>query len=160
MTEAPTASPSWSSRSRKEVIVVTVRVILGMWFVYSGGIKVFGTGLDRFTLDIANYKIVGPPWDAVAAYTVPWFEIIAGLCLMPGVFRRGAILCIAGLVCVFAFCIGWAWFHQLDISCGCHGSDAKIQYWNKAIEFVGYFLLLALLWRMDRHQPTAQVSPG
>jgi uncharacterized membrane protein YphA (DoxX/SURF4 family) len=125
------------------------RVVLGCWFVYSGGVKVFGSGLDRFTRDIANYKLVGPPLDAITAYAVPWFEIAAGLCLMLGMLRRGAILATAGLVCVFAFCIGWAWFHQLDISCGCHGGDAKIQYWGKVAEFAGYFLLLGWLWWME-----------
>lgn len=131
------------------VIALILRVVLGVWFLYSGGVKVFGSGLDRFTRDVANYKIVSAPLDAVAAYTVPWFEIIAGLCLMLGILRRGAILTLAGLVCVFAFCIGWAWFHQLDISCGCHGGDAKIQYWNKVIEFAGYFAVLGWLWLQE-----------
>jgi uncharacterized membrane protein YphA (DoxX/SURF4 family) len=126
------------------------RVCLGLWFVYSGGMKVFGSGLDRFTRDIANYKLVAAPLDAVAAYSVPWLEIVAGLCLMLGILTRGAILTIAGLVCVFAFCIGWAWVHQLDISCGCHGGDAKIQYWNKVLEFAGYFALLGWLWWVER----------
>ena len=123
------------------------RVGLGCWFLYSGGIKVLGTGLDRFTRDIANYQLVAPPFDAIAAYAVPWFEIVAGICLIVGILRRGAILTLAGLVAVFAVCIGWAWGHHLDISCGCHGGDAPIQYWSKAAEFVGYWLLLAGLWR-------------
>jgi len=132
--------------SRTAVAALILRVVLGVWFLYSGGVKVFGSGLDRFTRDVANYKIVSAPLDAVAAYTVPWFEIIAGLCLMLGILCRGAILTLAGLVCVFSFCIGWAWFHQLDISCGCHGGDAKIQYWNKVIEFTGYFAAFGWLW--------------
>ncbi len=133
-----------------EISAVTLRVLLGVWFLYSGGYKVFVSGLDRFTRDVANYKIVGPPLDAIAAYTVPWFEIAAGLCLMLGILRKGAILTLAGLVCVFAICIGWAWLHQLDISCGCHGGDEKIRYWGKAAEFAGYFILLGWLWRMEK----------
>lgn len=137
-------------KTRLEALALIARVMLGLWFVYSGGVKIFGTGLDRFTRDIENYKLVGPPLDAVAAYTVPWFEIIAGVCLMLGILRRGAVLTVAGLVTVFAVCIGWAWAHQLDISCGCHGGDAPIQYWNKAAEFAGYFAVLAWLWWMER----------
>jgi uncharacterized membrane protein YphA (DoxX/SURF4 family) len=135
--------------NRNETLALVARVLLGFWFTYSGGVKVFATGLDRFTRDIGNYKLVPPPLDAIAAYTVPWFEIVAGVCLMLGFLRRGAILTISGLVVVFAFCIGWAWVHQLDISCGCHGGDAPIQYWSKVIEFTGYFLLLAWLWRAE-----------
>jgi uncharacterized membrane protein YphA (DoxX/SURF4 family) len=139
------------------VVAVPARVLLGGWFVYSGGVKLFSSGLEQFTRDIANYKLVAPPLDAVAAYAVPWFEIMAGVCLIVGILRRGAILTLAGLVGVFAFCIGWAWIHQLDISCGCHGGDAPIQYWSKAAEFTGYFLLLAWLWRRER-QPGPRAS--
>ena len=132
------------------IMALAARVLLGGWFIYSGGVKVLGAGLDRFTRDIGNYQLVVPPWDAIAAYTVPWFEIVAGAGLIVGVCRRGAILTLAGLVAVFAFCIGWAWVHQLDISCGCHGGDAPIQYWHKAAEFAGYWLVLAWLWRRER----------
>lgn len=125
------------------------RVILGTWFVYSGGVKIFGSGLDRFTYDVANYKLVHAPWDAVVAYTVPWFELIAGVCLMLGILRRGAILSITGLVVMFSIAVGWAWSHGLDISCGCHGGETKIQYWSKAAEFTGYFVLLGWLWWME-----------
>jgi len=140
------------SRIPIEACALSVRVVLGCWFVFSGGMKIFGSGLDRFTRDIANYKLVGPPLDALAAYTVPWFEIAAGLCLMLGILRRGAILTLAGLVCVFSFCIGWAWFHQLDISCGCHGGDAPIHYWGKSAELGAYFLILGWLWWMENRQ--------
>ena len=125
------------------------RVLLGTWFVYSGGIKIFVTGLERFTQDIANYQLVTAPWDAVAAYTVPWLELITGICLMLGILRRGATLTLAGLVGVFSVSVGWAWHKGLDISCGCHGGDAPIQYWAKAFEFAGYFILLGWLWWIE-----------
>ncbi len=131
------------------IAALTTRVLLGVWFIFSGGTKIFDSGLDRFTRDIANYQLVGPPLDAVAAYTVPWLELIAGVCLVLGILRRGAILTLAGLVVVFAICVGWAWAHQLDISCGCHGGDAPIQYWNKAAEFAGYFIVLGWLWWVE-----------
>jgi uncharacterized membrane protein YphA (DoxX/SURF4 family) len=128
------------------VCTISTRVLLGCWFVYSGGRKVFVSGLDRFTQDVANYRIVPAPLDAIAAYSVPWFEIAAGMCLMLGILRKGAVLTLGVLVCVFAICIGWAWSHQLDISCGCHGGDARIHYWGKTAELVGYFIVLGWLW--------------
>ena len=136
-------------QSKSQVIALIARVVLGGWFLYSGGLKIFGTGLDRFTRDVANYHLVKPPFDALAAYSVPWLECIAGVCLMLGILRRGAILTIAGLVVVFSISIGWAWYHKLEISCGCHGGDTPIQYWNKVAEFVGYFILLGWLWWME-----------
>ncbi len=136
--------------NRTEFIALIARVLLGLFFVYAGGLKVFGTGLDAFTKSIANYKIVGPPWDAIAAYLVPWLEITAGLCLMLGWMRKGAILMLFLMVCAFSFSIGWAWWHQLDISCGCFGSDEPIRYWAKVVEFIIYFALLGWLWWVER----------
>lgn len=138
-----------------KVISIIASVVLGTWFVYSGGLKIFGTGLDRFTFDVANYKLVHAPWDAVVAYTVPWVELIAGVCLMLGILKRGAILAITGLVVTFAIAVGWAWSQNLDISCGCHGSDAPIQYWNKAAEFAGYFAVLGWLWWVETQKTTS-----
>lgn len=140
---------SVGSHLQMQVTAIIVRGVLGCWFVFSGGLKIFGTGLDRFTRDVANYQLVGTPLDAIAAYSVPWVEVVAGLCLMLGILRRGAILTITGLVVVFAFCIGWAWSKQLDISCGCHGGDAPIQYWAKAAEFISYFAILGWLWWVE-----------
>ncbi len=135
------------------VAAVSARVLLGAWFVYSGGVKIFGSGLDRFTRDVGNYHLVKPPFDALTAYSVPWVELIAGLCLMLGILRRGSILTIAGLVVMFSVAVGWAWFKGLDISCGCHGDTEPIRYWFKAVEFTGYFILLGWLWWLEtRHE--------
>ena len=132
-----------------QATALSARVLLGAWFVYSGGFKIFSSGLDKFTRDVANYQLVKPPLDAIASYSVPWLELIAGVCLMLGILRRGAILTIGGLAVVFSISVGWAWHKGLDISCGCHGGDTPIQYWYKAAEFAGYFILLAWLWRME-----------
>lgn len=142
--------------AKSDVAALIARVLLGTWFTYSGGLKIFGTGLDRFTRDIANYRLVAAPLDAVAAYTVPWVELVAGLCLVLGIMRRGAILSVAGLVVVFAISVGWAWSQGLDISCGCHGGDAPIRYWHKAAEFTGYFGVLGWLWWIE----TRKVAPS
>ena len=132
-----------------QAAALVARVLLGLWFFYSGGVKIFGTGLDRFTHDVANYQLVKAPWDAVVAYTVPWLELVGGFCLVLGILRRGAILVITSLVGMFSVSVGWAWAKGLDISCGCHGGDAPIQYWSKAIEFAGYFVLLSWFWWME-----------
>jgi putative oxidoreductase len=140
-----------------QAAAIIPRVLLGVWFAYSGGLKIFGTGLDRFTQDVANYQLVKAPWDAVAGYSVPWLELIAGLCLMLGFLRRGAILTLAGLVVVFSISVGWAWTHGLDISCGCHGGDEPIRYWNKAVELIGYFVVLGWLWRVESRTQAAAI---
>ena len=137
-----------------------LRVGLGLWFVWSGCQLVFVSGLERFTQHIGNYQLVGAPLDVLAAYTVPWVEIMAGLCLVLGLLRRGTLLVFCGLVTTFAIAIGWAWAHKLNIACGCHGGDAPIQYWWKVIEFCCYYEAFGFLWWMEcrRLQPACDLQ--
>lgn len=135
---------------------LALRVALGAWFTYSGGLKIFVTGLDKFTRDVGNYKLVSAPLDAVAAYTVPWVEVIGGLCLMLGVLRKGTLLAMTGLVLTFVTAVGWAWSKNLDISCGCHGGDTRLNYWTKAVELGAYLLAFGYLWWVE----TRAVKPA
>jgi uncharacterized membrane protein YphA (DoxX/SURF4 family) len=130
------------------ILAMAVRVALGLWFVGSGVWKIGVSGLDKFTRDIGNYQLpfIKPPLDAVAAFTVPWVEVVAGICLVAGLWRRASVLVMCGLVAVFAVCVGWAWSQGLDISCGCHGGDKPIHYWGKMAEFAGYYAAFGLIW--------------
>ena len=149
-------------RSGKQLTFLAwgLRVGLGLWFVWSGSQKVFVSGLDRFTQYVANYQMVKAPLDALVAYTVPWVEIVAGLCLALGLLRRGTLLALCGLVTAFAVAIGWAWVHQLNIACGCHGGDAPIRYWWKVLEFTAYYAAFAFLWWMEVRRHAARGSAG
>ena len=125
-------------KNKAEVAALSLRVALGAWFTYSGGLKIFVTGLDKFTRDVANYKLVAAR-----------VEVIGGLCLMLGILRKGTLLAMTGLVATFAVAVGWAWSKNLDISCGCHGGDAKLSYWTKAAELGAYFVAFGWLWYME-----------
>lgn len=140
-------------RTYLTVLAWLLRVGLGSWFVWSGSHKVFVSGLSRFTQDVANYQLVTAPLDAVAAYTVPWVEMVAGICLLLGLLRQGTLLVLGGLVTVFAVAIAWAWSKQLDIACGCHGGDAPIRYWSKVLEFAAYYAAFAGLWWLENSRP-------
>jgi len=134
-------------------LTLALRVLLGAWFLYSGGVKLWGTGLAEFVQAVSNYQfpLLQDAWVAPAAYLVPWLEVCGGLCLMLGWWERGAILVLAGLVTTFILFVAWAWQQQLDIGCGCHGGGEPIRYWSKAIELPGYLLVLAWLWWKGAH---------
>lgn len=143
---APLDEPGREERSVAAWVTISLRVALGLWFVYSGGSKLWVSGLGRFAEDIGNYQLLPPAMAFPAACLVPWLELLAGLCLMLGLWLRGAILVMCGLVAGFSVFILWAWSKQLDIRCGCHGGDETIQYWWKVVELSGYFLVLGWLW--------------
>ena len=142
------------------IFALGLRVILGVWFAISGFLKIFVIGLDEFTVSVANYRLVGEPWNAVIGYTIPWIELAGGIALVLGPFRRGAIVTIAGLVLVFAIGIGWAWSQGLDIACGCRGGSDPMNYWAKAAELGGYACVLAFLWWTEwlASRPSARAS--
>ncbi len=143
------------SRKTNEIapwVALALRLALGGFFVWSGWTKVFRTGLDDFTRAVGNYKIVYSPWDAVVAYTVPWVEMVAGACLLLGLWKRGALGTLAALVGFFAFGVGQAWVRKLDISCGCLGDPdgPAMNYTLKFVEFGGYWLAIGLILLLER----------
>jgi uncharacterized membrane protein YphA (DoxX/SURF4 family) len=136
---------------KHEEIALRLSVVMGAWFVYAGGLKIFSSGLDKFAVDIGNYKLVSGGMAVAAAYIVPWVEVIAGICFMLGVLKKGAWLAMLGLVGAFSVSVGSAWWRGLDISCGCLGGTEKISYWAKAAEFTLYYAVLGYLaWNFWR----------
>lgn len=130
---------------KDEMVALTLRVTMGAYFTYAGGSKIFVSGLDRFVTDIGNYKLVSESMALAVAYTVPWAEIVAGICFMLGILRKGSWLAMLGLVTIFAFAVGSAWWRGMNISCGCTGGAEKISYWGKAAEFSVYYLALGFI---------------
>lgn len=145
-------------RSRATWISLILRVVMGAWFLYAGGLKIFGTGLEQFVKDIGNYRLVEGNAAVAAAYLVPWLEVVAGLCFLPGYLMKGAWLAMLGLVGAFTFSVGSAWLRGLDISCGCLGGVEKISYWRKAIEFAVYFAALGWIGRTELWPGTAPLA--
>lgn len=141
-------APARLSTKFAKIVPLALRIALGGWFVVSGGLKLWVGGLDLFTRQIGNYQLpfISPPWDAAAAYTVPWLEIVLGVMLVAGWWTRAVLGVLAGLVAVFAVCVGWAWARNLNIACGCLGGEAPIHYWGKVAEFAGYYLAIGVLW--------------
>lgn len=128
-------------------ITLSLRVLMGAYFLYSGGKKIWGAdGIHGFADALGNYELLPESMVLAVAFLVPWTEMVAGLTLMLGVWRKGTILVMAGLVMGFIVFVFWAWKQQLVISCGCTGGDEPINYLIKAIELPGYLLLLAWLW--------------
>ncbi len=108
---------------------------LGLLFLYSGGMKMFVSGVAAFAVDVEKYHLLPEALVPVMAYALPWLEIVVGACLL-GQFARSAALWLSlGMTLMFFGAIAWAWQQGLDISCGCFGaSEMKISYPRKMAE--------------------------
>jgi uncharacterized membrane protein YphA (DoxX/SURF4 family) len=100
-----------------------LRLFAGGVFLVAGVLKVldpahFAAGIDHFRL--LPYYAAAP----LALY-LPWLEIICGLAVFVGAWRRSALVLLFALNVIFIAAITSAWRRGLDIRCGCFGAASK-----------------------------------
>jgi uncharacterized membrane protein YphA (DoxX/SURF4 family) len=120
-------------------------LLLGAVFIYASHDKIWKratpegasateSGPEAFARVVYRYQVVGPnatlpPWVANSvAVTLPWVELVCGLLLVCGLWRREAALVIAVLLAVFVLAVGSTLVRGIDIeNCGCFslGSEGR-----------------------------------
>ncbi len=120
-----------------------VQLFLGGFYVVAGAVKIVDPA--KFAEAIANYRIIPHAGLNIMAITLPWIEVVAGLCLAVGIWRMASVWLINAMTVVFIIAISSAVVRGLSIECGCFGTVGGRRVGEKAIaEDVG--LLLAGLW--------------
>ena len=87
-----------------------------------------------FLSSVYSYELVGPKLGMFVAMTLPWLELLVGICLIGGIFIDGALLASIAMTAMFTFVLGSALYHGLEITCGCFGASAT--------EIIGYSTLI------------------
>lgn len=114
--------PEISKRHFFDILLYTVRVGIGCMFIWSSLPKIRQP--YDFLASVYSYELVGPKLGMFVAMTLPWLELIAGICLIGGIFVSGALLASMGMAAMFAFVLGSALYQGLEITCGCFGAGA------------------------------------
>lgn len=128
---------------------VVVRVAIGAYFIYAG----IGKAMAPFAF-MKAIRLYDMLPDDPAIYLnsttviLPWLEIVCGVALVVGLFRRGAGMILVLMLCVFTpaiFLRALAVMGEENISffaikfdCGCGGGPEII--WFKLLKNTGYFL--------------------
>ncbi|HUT29233.1 MAG TPA: MauE/DoxX family redox-associated membrane protein [Sedimentisphaerales bacterium] len=99
-----------------------VRLALGCLFIWSSLPKIRQP--YDFLSAVYEYELVGPRLGMLVAMTLPWLELLVGICLVGGIFVSGALLASAAMAAMFTFVIASALYRGLDISCGCFGASS------------------------------------
>lgn len=99
-----------------------IQIAIGCIFIYSSLPKIRYP--YEFLHSVYSYEIVGPKLGMFTAMTLPWAEVLVGICLVGGIFVSGALLVSAGMGALFTFVVGSALYHGLAITCGCFGASA------------------------------------
>jgi putative oxidoreductase len=140
-----------------KILNFILRLALGGIFVYAGAGKIIDPA--GFATDIGNYRLLPHDWIHLMAITLPWIEVVAGLLLILGVWKRASALLITLMLVAFIAAIGQAVARNLNIECGCFGTVGGRQVGLIAIAEDVAMLAAALwlTWR-EKDSPARQTS--
>jgi len=96
---------------------VRVQIALGAVFVASAIPKLVDP--PAFAHMIYNYRLLPGTLVNALALVMPWVELLVGVLLVLGAWRREAALVAALLLVVFLGAIGWNLLRGHAIDCGC-----------------------------------------
>jgi len=103
---------------------------VGAVFVYASHDKIWLP--QEFARIVYHYQIVGPSdvlpplLPNLLAVSLPWIELLAGLALVVGLWRRESALLVAALLMVFILAVSSTLVRGIDIqNCGCFSLDAQ-----------------------------------
>ena len=141
-----------TGRGKLEILV---RLAVAGFFIWSGWEKL--QDLSAFTKSVGNFQFdwtvtwngeernfFAEPMDAVIAYAVPWFEILAAIALiLPFSKTAGGGVLLVMLVS-FNIALAYAWNLGIqDLDCGCHGvSETPTNFPLKIASNFGLMILI------------------
>ncbi len=129
---------------RKEVLFL-LRIVVGAAFVYGAYLKILGP--QKFAMSVRSYQVLPIAVSNLFAIAVAWSELVAGACLIFGVFTRQAAAALAILLTVFIAAMIVVLAKGIVIDCGCFGPEGNLPVGWLAI--VRNLVLLAItLWVM------------
>jgi putative oxidoreductase len=101
---------------------IAARACVGGLFVYSGVSKLAGP--EAFADAIHAFHILPTALINPTALSLPFFELLAGVCLLIGWRLREMALATAIMVVAFTAVLVQARLRGFDLDCGCFGSNA------------------------------------
>lgn len=147
---------TWRERLAHPWLTVRVQIALGAIFVAAALPKIADP--PSFAHMIYNYRILPGPLINISALVMPWAEIVAGLCLILGVWVRPARWIVGAMLVVFMLAIGFNLLRNNAIDCGCFDVSAagktheeRIRdMWMVILRDAGMLLMVAQLWFAER----------
>ncbi|MBV6479815.1 MAG: hypothetical protein HGGPFJEG_02611 [Ignavibacteria bacterium] len=129
--------------------IIALRLIVGGLFIAASVSKIFNQ--EEFSRAIYNYKI--PYFDSlinISAIIIPSLELVSGVFLIIGIFKRGSSVIISILLIMFIIFLSQAYIRGLDISCGCFSLESvgqKSDILQRIIEDILLLIATVLIFK-------------
>jgi len=104
-------------KKAKQYFLLTLRVTLGLVFIYAGLLKTRDP--IAFAGSVAAYKLLPYFLNYLVAVTIPWVELTCGIFLLIGYRVRAAAGITAAMNILFIILLASTIMRGLDIDCGC-----------------------------------------
>jgi putative oxidoreductase len=148
----------WRERLTHPWLTVRVQIALGAIFVVAALPKIADP--PSFAHMIYNYRILPGALINLSALVMPWVELLAGLCLILGVWTRSARWIVGLMLVVFMIAISINLFRGNAIDCGCFDTSAANKTYDERIRDMwivilrdaGMLIMIAQLWWAERMQ--------
>ena len=131
--------------------LLLVRVVLGGLFIVTGWAKI-ATPLDTFSNIVMRYDMLPKGQEHLAgivAIFLPWIEVVAGVCILVGIWGRGGALVAGVMMLLFTAAKAQAVARGIPLGdCGCFPAwmqeYLELPNWY-GVGLNGVWLVLALL---------------
>ena len=137
------------------IILLLLRLALGGIFVYAAWTKLREPA-SLFAISIDAYHVL-PEWAVLLiARTLPWLELLLGLILIVGFWRRVSTVAASALLALFFSLMVRAYVRGEAIDCGCFGPGeaiSKLTLLRDGALLAGSLLLAFTAWR--RRKPAS-----
>lgn len=151
---------------RHPALLWASRLLLGAVFLYAAWYKI--TDLPAFAKSIDNYGMVPAGLLPLLATVLAGVEVVTGLALITGLWRRGAALIVSGMLLMFVVAIGVAYARGKSIECGCFTADLSVEKADairshmvrRIVEDLGLLLLGVNLFVQELGPPRAPSTPA
>ena len=129
-----------------EYLQLIIRLAVGLIFIYAAIDKIINPA--QFARLVYNYHLLPGGLVNLMAIILPWIEMICGISLILGIYKKGSILIINVMIIMFVVAIGINMIRGVDLKCGCFtvSANAKSNALNLLVRDVGLLILTIYLF--------------
>jgi uncharacterized membrane protein YphA (DoxX/SURF4 family) len=143
----------------------TLALVVGGVFLYACWDKILEP--RKFAGIIYQYQVIGPSARVgflpanLLAVTLPWLELVVGLLLVTGLWRREAAAVAGGMLVMFLAAIGIATAQGVDVAnCGCFsvGEHGRTPGWVLVVQDLALLAACGVLTFLPARAPVRVAS--